>query len=65
MSKGSSDLVQLELAHDEALVLFEWLARLDEKDAIPYEDASEQQVLWSLHAQLDKARVRVRSGSKA
>jgi len=47
--------VKLELNQDEALVFFEWLSRLDEKDAFPCEDPAEQQVLWSLHGQLEKS----------
>jgi hypothetical protein len=46
--------MKLELTQDEALVLFEWLSRLDERDAFPCEDPAEQQVLWSLHGQLEK-----------
>lgn len=45
----------LELTDDQALVLFEWLARLDEQDAFPVEDPAEEQVLWCLHGQLEKA----------
>lgn len=49
--------MKLELTQDEALVLFEWLSRLDEMDAFPCDDPSEEQVLWSLHAQLQKVLV--------
>ena len=49
--------MKLELSQDEALVLFEWLSRLNERDAFPCEDPAEQQVLWSLHAQLEKVMV--------
>jgi hypothetical protein len=47
--------MKLELTDDQALVLFEWLARLDEQDAFPVEDPAEEQVLWCLHGQLEKA----------
>ncbi len=47
----------LELTNDEALVLFDWLARLDGQDALPVEDAAEETVLWSLLAQLEKVLV--------
>ena len=46
--------MKLELTEDEALVLFEWLSRLDEQDTFPCEDPAEQQVLWALHGQLEK-----------
>jgi len=49
--------MKLELTQEEALVLFEWLARLDEQDAFPCEDAAEQQVLWNLHGQLERALI--------
>ncbi|MBA3391693.1 MAG: hypothetical protein H0T89_03565 [Deltaproteobacteria bacterium] len=71
----------LELTDDQALVLFEWLARLDERDAFPCEDEAEEQVLWLLHGQLEKvlaepfranyrelvemARIRVKANQKA
>lgn len=47
--------MKLELTNDQALVLFEWLARLDEEDAFPVEDPAEEQVLWNLHGQLERA----------
>jgi hypothetical protein len=49
--------MKVEMTQDEALVFFEWLSRLDEQDAFPCEDAAEQQVLWSLHGQLEKVMV--------
>lgn len=47
--------MKIELTNDQALVLFEWLARLDEQEALPVVDPAEEQVLWSLHGQLEKA----------
>lgn len=47
--------MKLELTEDQALVFFEWLARVDEQGAFPIEDPAEEQVLWRLHAQLEKA----------
>lgn len=47
--------MNLELTDDQALVLFELLARLDERDAFPVEDSSEEGVLWCLQGQLEKA----------
>src|SRR5687768_11320449 len=47
--------MKLELTDDQALVLFEWLSRLDEHNEFPVEDPAEEQVLWSLHGQLEKA----------
>lgn len=47
--------MKLELTDDQALVFFEWIARLDEQNAFPIEDAAEEQVLWCLHGQLEKS----------
>jgi hypothetical protein len=44
--------VFIELSHDEALVLFEWLARVD--GSLPVVDSSEQDVLWRIEGQLEK-----------
>lgn len=55
MSVSSKAPVLLELSHDEALVLFEWLARND--GTLPISDAAEQDVLWRLEAQLEKTLV--------
>jgi hypothetical protein len=48
-------MMKIELTDDQALVLFEWLSRLDEQDAFPVEDRAEELVLWLVHAQLEKA----------
>jgi hypothetical protein len=47
--------MKLELTDDQALVFFEWIGRLDERDAFPVEDPAEEHVLWCLHGQLEKA----------
>ena len=45
--------VALELTQSEALVLFEWLTRVDSSHELPFEDPSEQQVLWILEGKLE------------
>lgn len=47
--------MKLELTEQQALVLYDWLTRFDEKDAYPVDDRAEEYVLWSLHGQLEKA----------
>jgi hypothetical protein len=49
--------VTLTLTADQALVLFEWLAREDRKGALPTEHRAEQSVLWEIEAQLEKTLV--------
>ena len=53
----SEDRITLELTRAEALVFFEWLARVDAAERSPVEDPSEQQVLWTLEAQIEKLLV--------
>lgn len=46
--------MKLELTNDQALILFELLARLDEAEGIRYVHEAERQVVWALHGQLEK-----------
>jgi len=49
-----ADEVNLRLSEDEALVLYDWLARTTEGDApVPFEDQAEQRVLWDMEAMLE------------
>ncbi|MCT7372633.1 hypothetical protein A7R75_26885 [Mycolicibacterium llatzerense] len=55
---GNRQPVTLELTADEALVLFEWLARTSQAHApLPFDDPAEQQVLWNLEAALERILV--------
>lgn len=48
--------VSIELTHDQALVLHEWLARMDTIDQPGiFEDQAEQRVLWDMEAALESA----------
>jgi len=55
MSTTGENPILVELSHDEALVLFEWLARNDGK--LPISDPAEQDVLWRVEGQLEKTLV--------
>jgi hypothetical protein len=46
--------VTVDLTPAEALVLFEWLARVDSSHELSFEDPSEQQVLWILEGKLER-----------
>lgn len=50
----SNQIYQVSLSENEALLLFELLSRLDEKELVPIEHPSEQHVLWNIEAQLEK-----------
>jgi hypothetical protein len=47
----------MTLPRNEALVLFEWLARLDEPGAPAIGDPAVEKVLWQLEGQLETALV--------
>ena len=54
------DEVVLGLSHDEALVLFDWLTRTDERtngfrDLV--DDQAEQRALWNLTALLERVLI--------
>jgi hypothetical protein len=51
------DFVSIELSNDEALVLFDWLARPIEGGEMSIADQAEERTLWDLGAQL-KATLR-------
>ena len=46
--------ITVELSLDEALVLFEWLTRNDERGNVAVEHPAEQQVLWMIESQLER-----------
>jgi len=49
--------VRLELTGDEALVLFEFLARFDDEGTLAVQDQAEERALWNLHCLLQKQLV--------
>lgn len=53
-SKDKSTVL-LRLTRAEAIVLFEWLARVDAAGNLPVEDPAEEQVLWRLEGQLESS----------
>ena len=50
--QSDEDQVVLTLSRSEALVLFEWLACHGE--SLPFQDPSEEQVLWRIEASLER-----------
>jgi hypothetical protein len=51
------DTVGISLTPEEALVFFDWLARLNESDALRFDHPAEQRVLWDLEAILEEKLV--------
>lgn len=53
--------VRLELTGDEALVLFDFLVRCENDDALApaIRDQAEQRALWTLHGHLERRLVEV------
>jgi hypothetical protein len=52
-----SKRVKLELTNDEALVLYDWLARFNQRDSADFADQAEERVLFDLEAMLEKILV--------
>lgn len=52
-----SPQVVIELSHDEALVLSDWLAASDLFAALPAPSEADRKALWALEARLDKLLV--------
>ena len=49
--------VTIELTHSEALVLFDFLARLNARDDFTFEDPAESRVLWDVESALEKSLI--------
>lgn len=49
-----NEKVIVEFTLDEALVLFEWLTRNDERGSVVVEHPAEQHVLWVIEGQLER-----------
>jgi hypothetical protein len=52
-----STRVKLELTSDEALVLYDWLTRFNQRDDANFADQAEERVLYDLEAMLEKVLV--------
>ena len=52
-----SKRVKIELTSDEALVLYDWLARFNQRADTDFVDQAEERVLFDLEAMLEKALV--------
>lgn len=54
--------VTIELSNNEALVLFDWITRFNEKEDNSFEDQAEERVLLDLEAALEKSMIAPLSG---
>ena len=55
MNQPDEDWVTIRLTKDEAIVLFEFLGRFNERDRDAlFEDQAEQRVLWDIECILEK-----------
>lgn len=52
-----STRVKFELTSDEALVLYDWLTRFNQRDHADFADQAEERVLFDLEAMLEKVLV--------
>lgn len=55
----SDKVFRIELNDDEALILFEFLARCDDAESLPVIHPAERQVLWRVEGQLEKSLVEI------
>ena len=46
--------VNVQLTEDQALILFDWLVRFNERDEEHFEDQAEERVLWDLESSLEE-----------
>lgn len=55
MTTADSETFALSLSKSEALVFFEFLSRFDSHETLSIVHPSEERVLWSLTAQMEKS----------
>ena len=48
---------RIDLTSDEALVLFDWLVRFNNREDIEFDDQAEQRVLWDIESLLETSLV--------
>jgi hypothetical protein len=54
-SKQSKNGIKIELSKDEAIVLFDWISRINEGEATNLRlDQAEMRILWDLEASFEK-----------
>ena len=58
MTASGEESVSVTLSGDEALVLYDWLARTEETDGpAPFVDQAELRVLWQLQGAIERSLV--------
>jgi hypothetical protein len=55
--EDESPKISIELTSDEALVLFEWIARVHKDGTLVFRDEAEKQVLWDIECILEETLV--------
>ncbi|MGO4431754.1 hypothetical protein AB4Y88_00200 [Paenarthrobacter sp. RAF9] len=51
--------ISFKLSRDEALVLFDWLARFNKSNSSNLTDQAEQRVLWDIESSLESVLIQV------
>lgn len=54
---NDAEPVRIELSQDEALVLFDWLCRFNDRTDIDFTDQAEQRILWDIECSLESVLV--------
>ncbi len=50
----NNEKIIIELTKNEALILYDWIQKLNTKEDTIFEDQAEERVLWDLEAILEK-----------
>lgn len=59
------NLVTIKFSEDEAVVLFEWLHRVNTQSQVQFTDQAERRVLWDLEASLESSNQGLFAGDYA
>lgn len=52
---NSNDKIALTLSRNEALVLYDFLARFEDSDTLSIQDQAESRVLWNICSDLERS----------
>lgn len=52
---NSNDKIALTLSRNEALVLYDFLARFEDSDTLSIQDQAESRILWNLCSDLERS----------
>ncbi len=54
---SNAGYISVELSEDEALVLFDWLARFNERKDLDFAEQAERRILWDIESSLESVLI--------